>query len=53
MDGSLYPFKHSVELDEVARMSVRIEFNGEAFGEILRSEGTMELVRNTTEEIGN
>jgi len=33
--------------------SVRIEFIGEGFGEILRSEGTRELVSQVTEEIGN
>lgn len=32
---------------------VRIEFIGEGFGEILRSEGTKELVQSITEEIGN
>lgn len=32
---------------------VRIEFIGEGFGEILRSEGTKELVQTITEEIGS
>lgn len=32
--------------------TVRIEFIGEGFGEILRSEGARELVTNVTEEIG-
>lgn len=31
---------------------VRIEFIGEGFGEILRSEGTRELVKTVTDEIG-
>lgn len=31
---------------------IRLEFIGEGFGEILRSEGTQNLVRNVTEEIG-
>ncbi len=33
--------------------AVRIEFIGEGFGEILRSEGTRELVQTVTEDIGN
>ena len=32
--------------------SVRIEFIGEGFGEILRSDGTRELVQQVTEDIG-
>lgn len=32
---------------------VQIEFIGEGFGEILRSEGTRELVQQVTEDIGN
>ena len=32
---------------------VRIEFIGEGFGEILRSEGTRELVQTITDDIGN
>ena len=31
---------------------IRLEFIGEGFGEILRAEGTQNLVRNVTEEIG-
>lgn len=33
--------------------SVRIEFIGEGFGEILRSAGTQELITSVTEEIGS
>jgi len=33
--------------------SIRLEFIGEGFGEILRSEGTRDLVQQVTDEIGN
>ena len=35
------------------KSSVRIEFIGEGFGDILRSDGTRELVSQVTEDIGN
>ena len=37
----------------MAQPNIRIEFIGEGFGEILRSEGTRELVQQTTDEIAN